>query len=254
MLNPGSYTRKMACFPGPKTLPRNNSLQNPQDAQHPRSPLSRNPAHPCSPTGATYGSCLSWNKSSSIAGLRLEELLSSLSHGGDGWSCGQAGASGWTAPAARTERPATARHSLEQHGVARRGTAQNSTARRGTAWNGTARWVDAAGSSDSLPVQCRAAAGNARPVPPAANEVGTTEEASPWAAAPGGLQRVFPELPAQAGGLQNCPVGEGLGREAPARALSLLEMLGDRSRTGPPVATPLGFPVCAPQAQNEISM
>ena len=129
MLNPGSYTRKMACFPGPKTLPRNNSLKNHQDSQYPCSPLRRNPAHPRSPIGATHGSCLSWNKSSSIAGLRLQELLSSLSHGGDGWSCGQAGAGGWTAPAAAGSPHRAAREWL---GTARLGTARLGRARLGT--------------------------------------------------------------------------------------------------------------------------
>lgn len=71
------------------------------------------------------------------------------------------------------------------------------------------------------------------------NEVGTVEVDSPWAAAPGGLWRVFSELPAQAGGMQNCPVGEGLSREAPTWSLSLLEMLGDRSHTGGSQCAPL---------------
>lgn len=132
MLNPGSYTRKMACFPGPKTLPRNNSLKNHQDSQYPSSPLRRNPAHPRSPIGATHGSCLSWNKSSSIAGLPLQELLSSLSHGGDGWSCGRAGRQagrrgGWTAPVAAGSPYRAARERL---GTARLGSARRGGQRR----------------------------------------------------------------------------------------------------------------------------
>lgn len=45
MLNPGSCTRKMACFPGPKALPRDNARENRRDSQSPRSPLG-DPAHP----------------------------------------------------------------------------------------------------------------------------------------------------------------------------------------------------------------
>jgi len=48
----------MACFPGPKTLPRNNSLTNHQDPQHPRSPPGRNPAYP-SPLSALLTAAVS---------------------------------------------------------------------------------------------------------------------------------------------------------------------------------------------------
>lgn len=130
-----------------KTIPPKNR----QDVQHPCSPFRRNPAHPRSPTGATYGSCLSWNKSSSIARLRLEELLSSLSHGGDGCSCRKTGTAGWTAPVvAGTERPG---HGAAPYGTARHGWAQHGSARRG-------------GEGWAAPSPCRACCGMCLPACP----------------------------------------------------------------------------------------
>lgn len=48
----------------------------------------------------THGSCLSWNKSSSMSALRQDEPFSWLLHGGGGWRALGVSAPGcWTAPA-----------------------------------------------------------------------------------------------------------------------------------------------------------
>lgn len=140
MLNPGSYTRKMACFPGPKTLPRNNSLQNPQDAHHPCSPLSRNPAHPRSPLPVLLTAAVS-------AGINHPPLPGcvwrSCSHRSR--MAGMAGAAGKQARAAgQLRQPApsgwprhgTVGNSTAWHSVARLRAAQHGVARLGTARHG----------------------------------------------------------------------------------------------------------------------